>query len=108
MHYMAKPHVVRMRKRVELKSGSKVYEFWALRITAYDKEIKAVRQVHLRGLGAKPLLSESQAAEIVQEFGDKYGFSLEDLRNVRRLRVVPDEELATIANGGERDSTGKN
>lgn len=106
MPSMAKPHVVRHRKRMKLKSGKeKVYNSYSLRITVYKPEIKAVAPVPLATVGSKPMLSESRAKEIVKKFGKDYGFTLEDLRAIKKLKIVPDDELN--GSGGERGTSRK-
>lgn len=100
---MAKPHMVKVLKRMKLKSGKeKVYTTYALRITVYNPQIKAVAPVYMGSVGSKPILPESRALEIVEEFGKRFGFTLDDLRAIRKLEVVPDEDLEPA--GGERSS----
>lgn len=102
---MPKPYVAKSSKTMKLKSGPKTYSSWAVRVTIYDKTIGGVKSVHLVSIGSKPVVTESKAREIAKEFGPKYGFTLADLRAVKRLKIIEDEELE--ADGGERNSRTK-
>jgi len=90
---MAKPFVSQSKKTSTLKGGAKrVYRSWALRVTFYDRKLQAVKQKHLRGLGTKATMTEIEAREVVAEFGGEFGFTLEDLRTAKRLKIVTDNE----------------
>lgn len=103
MALMAKPFVAQNLNRTKLKNGeTKKYYSYSLRISVYDRETRSVRQEYLRAIGAEPTLTLEEANELVNEFGKQYGFTLDDLYDVRRLEIISDREEQTV--GGERDS----
>ncbi len=70
------------------KSGRKS-KYYVLKANVWDKEARAQRQKYLAYIGTKPQISLEKAKQIAH----KLGISLDDLRTVRRLRIVEDEKL---------------
>jgi len=70
------------------KKDGKLYPFWTLRKTEYDKTIKTARTTYVCYIGVEPVLSETTAKKLCKE----NGLSLEDLQNVNRLKIVTDED----------------
>lgn len=81
-----------VKTRRQTKDG-KIYPFYALRENYWDSQAKATRQRHIIYVGTKPEITESRARELAQRISEKTGrrITVEDLRKVRRLRIVPDE-----------------
>jgi hypothetical protein len=64
------------------------YEYYVLRESVWDRKAKAVKQRYLAYVGVTPRLTQSKARAIAK----KLGLSLDELRAVRRLKIVPDEK----------------
>ena len=77
------------------RPGGGYYFGWVLRGSYWDKELKRTRQIHLSYIGKTRTITESRAREIAEKVSKKLGrpVTVEDLRRVRRLRIVPDEAL---------------
>ncbi len=79
------------KRMVKRKDGSyRIY--YELRANVWEKERGAVRQVYAGYLGSKPIITEAKAKHLAQQISKKLGqkVTLEDLRRVKRLRIVPD------------------
>ena len=95
-------HVILQRRRhIDKKGRQRNYQYHILKANSWDYESKAMRSVHIRSLGAlktdsdgNALLPQSKMRELVQIARDKLHkeVSEEDIRNVKRLRIVPDEQ----------------
>jgi len=75
-----------------LKGGRK-QEWYALRATVWDREHKRPRQIHVAYVGITRVITEDKARELAEKASQKLGrkVTLEELRRVRRLRIVPEE-----------------
>lgn len=73
--------------RKQPKKGNRVY-FWEIKETFWDKQIKKTRQRFIGYLGKEPTLTESKAQKICE----KRGITMEQLRKVNRLIIIPDPE----------------
>jgi hypothetical protein len=62
------------------------YETWVLKKAVWNKEKKRTRQVYLASLGRSKRISLQKATEICK----KLSIPLEELRQVRRLKIVDD------------------
>lgn len=68
------------------------YDYWTLRRAYWDPEEKRNKQQHLAGIGREPILTEAEARELAERVSQKLGetFTVDDLREVRRLEIVDD------------------
>ncbi len=65
--------------------------YYVLRGAYWDKEAKAQRQAYVAYLGVRPVLAESKARSICQA----KGLTLDQLKTVKGLQIVPDAEAPT-------------
>ena len=72
--------------------GGKRYEAWVLKAAVWDKALKRQKQVYLAYVGKSRTIPESRARELARRISRKLGreVTVEDLRKVKRLRIVPD------------------
>ena len=70
------------------------YPYWTLRRAYWDPDEKRNKQQHLAGIGREPRLTESEARELAERVSAKLGepVTVDDLRQVRRLEIVEDDE----------------
>jgi hypothetical protein len=75
----------------------KRYESWVLKEGVWDKQNKRYKQIYLAYIGKMKTITESRARELARKISAKLDrpVSVEDLRKVRRLRIVPDREPAS-------------
>lgn len=80
-----------VRQRQKTKTGRVAY-YWTLRATIWDKDEKRSKQVYLAYVGPTRTITESKAREIACKVSGKLGkpVTIENLRKVKRLRIVPD------------------
>lgn len=69
------------------KVGGKKYAYWVLKETVWDKELKRNVQKYLAYIGRRPVLTLAKAQAICQ----KLGITLDELRRVRRLKIIEEE-----------------
>lgn len=69
------------------KVGGKKYAYWVLKETVWDKELKRNVQKYLAYIGRRPVLTLEKAQAICQ----KLGITLDELRRVRRLKIIEEE-----------------
>jgi len=76
------------------RKGKRVYRYWVLKETLWDAKERRISQRYLISLGPKRTITETQAREIAEKLSQKLGrpVTLEDLRKVKRLRIVPDSD----------------
>lgn len=60
------------------------HRFYVLRENRWDTEAKTQRQRHVAYIGVEPTITEEKAKRIC----DEKGITMDQLRNVRRLRIV--------------------
>jgi hypothetical protein len=73
------------RKRVTKKTP---WVYYFLRDTRWDPKTKKRRNIYLAYVGVRPVLTLKKARQIAR----KLGVTLEDLKRVRGLRIVHDDE----------------
>jgi len=78
-------------KQVQRK-GRRKYVYYVLRETLWDRKTGTSKQRYLIAVGPKRTITESRARELAQKISKKLdrGVTVEDLKKVKRLRVVPD------------------
>lgn len=69
------------------KVGGKKYAYWVLKETVWDKSLKRNVHRYLAYIGRRPVLTLEKARKIAE----KLGVSLDDLRRVRRLKIIDEE-----------------
>lgn len=81
-------------KQRKKKPNGGYWYSWVLRESYWDKAEKRLKQRYVAYVGTKRTITESQARELARKISEKLGreVTVEDLRRVKRLRVVPDEE----------------
>jgi len=74
-------------------NGSK-REYWMLKASYWDKRAKKPRHRYLAYIGRQCTITESKALELAGRISEKLGrpITVEDLRRVRRLKIMPDPE----------------
>lgn len=70
--------------KIWVKRNGIKYDSWVLKKSVWDKKLKRTRQVYLAHLGKSTSLSIEKALKICK----KIGVSLDELKAVRRLRVL--------------------
>ena len=60
------------------------HRFYVLRENQWDTEAKTQRQRHVAYIGVEPIITKEKAKRICAE----KGITMDQLRNVRRLRIV--------------------
>lgn len=68
------------------KTGAK-RAYYVLRDSYWDRQLKRQRHRYLAYLGVKPQLSEAKARQLAS----KLGVALDDLRKVRRLKIIAED-----------------
>lgn len=84
---MASLFLVQTRK--QLKDGRK-YPFWELRESRYEPKIGAMKPRYIAYIGISKTITESKARSICEA----KGLTLEQLRAVKGLMIVPDDQAA--------------
>ncbi len=81
--------------RVWHKDRRKAY--WVLKASVWDKNTKRQRQVYLGYVGPKREITEAKAQELAEKASEKLGrpVTVEQIKKVRRLKVIPDEPANT-------------
>lgn len=67
------------------KTGKRAY--YVLRDSYWDRKLKRQRHRYLAYLGVKPQLTEAKARQLAA----KLGVALDDLRKVRRLKIIAED-----------------
>jgi hypothetical protein len=71
-------------KNVRKSEGGAQRAYYVLRDSYWDKKLKRQRHRYLAYIGVKPVLTLAKARELAK----KIGCSVDDLRRVRRLKIV--------------------
>ena len=72
--------------------NGKKYEAWVLKSAFWDKENKRMKQKYLAYIGKTKSIKLDQALKICE----KLEISLDELRSVKRLRIIEPESLAEV------------
>ena len=72
--------------------NGKKYEAWVLKRAIWDKETKRMKQKYLAYVGKTKSIKLDKALQICE----KLSIPLEELRKVRRLRIIEPESLAEV------------
>jgi len=75
------------RGHTQFKNGRR-YPFWEVRETFWNAKLRSPRQRYIGYVGKEPVLTESKARLICE----KKGVTMEQLRKVNRLTIIPDPE----------------
>jgi hypothetical protein len=67
--------------------------YWVLKAAVWDKEAKRNRQVYLGYIGTSARITETAARKLAAKASAKLGrpITLDDLRKVKRLRIIKEE-----------------
>jgi len=74
------------------KRNGKKYEAWVLKSAIWDKETKRMKQKYLAYIGKTKSISLDKALQICE----KLNISLDELKRVKRLRVLEPKSLAEV------------
>lgn len=83
-----------MAKKMIKRADGSYRIYYELRANVWRRG--AVRQFYAGYLGRKPVITETRARELAAKITEKLGrrVTVEDLRKVKRLRIVADEPSA--------------
>ena len=80
--------ITKQRQRI----GKRVYQYWVMKESVWDKEAQRTRQRYVVSIGPRRTITESRARELARKISEKLGreVTVEELRRVKKLRIVPD------------------
>lgn len=79
-------------KKKRKAADGETYPYWTLQEKYWDKGERRSKERYLAAVGHSPTITESEAHELAKRVSEKLGeaVTVDDLREVRRLEIVPD------------------